>query len=217
MKRFVFLLALLAIGATAFAAPRGGRHMDPFLLDEAFLRTEVDKALAGERDQALGTLSVGELQDLLGRLSVAQQKAAFVARSRALSMMMPGFGQLMNKDATSGALFLTADLALMAGTLVGAYFLLPEDLRFDRLDYFNTPYKTIRDRWESHTFVESLPTLAVLAGGGLLKAILGGISANHAEKLARRNIEEGKITFEPRLVLLPHGPMGMGWGMDFRY
>jgi hypothetical protein len=216
MKRFVLLLALLVIAATAFAAPRGRRHMDPFLLDEAFLRAEVDKALAGERDQALGTLSVGELEELLGRLSVAQQKAAFIARSGAMSMMMPGLGQLVNKDATSGALFLTADLTLVAGTLVGAYFLLPEDLRFDRLNYFNDSYKTIRDSWESHSFVDVLPSLAVLAGGGLLKAILGGISAKHAEKLARRNIEEGKITFEPRLML-PHGPMGMGWGMGLRY
>jgi hypothetical protein len=216
MKRLVAIMIVTAIGAVAFAAP-GGRRPHPASLDEAFLRAEMDQALAGERDTALGTLTVGQLQELLGRLSVAQQKAAFIARSRAMSMMMPGVGQFVNKDALSGALFLTADLALIAGTLVGAYFLLPADLRFDRLDYFNASYADISRRWESHSFVDVLPTLAVLAGGGLLKAVLGGVSAHHAEKLARRNIEEGKITFEPRLVLLPHGPMGMGWGMDFRY
>jgi hypothetical protein len=213
-------MILATIGAVAFAAP-GGRPPNPFLLDEAFLRAEVDKALAGERDTAVGTLTVGQLEELLGRLSVAQQKAAFIARSKAMSMMMPGLGQFVNKDAVSGALFLTADLALIAGTLVGAYYLLPPNVRFDQLDYFNDSYENIRSRWEKHSLVDVLPTLGVLAGGGLLKAILGGISASHAEKLARRNIEEGKITFEPRFLLLPHGTMGMGWGMGwemgFRY
>jgi hypothetical protein len=211
-------MILATIGAAAFAAPCD-RPLNPFQLDEAFLRAEVDQALAGERDTAVGTLTVGQLQELLGRLSVAQQKAAFIARSRTMSLMMPGLGQFANKDAVSGALFLTADLALIAGTLVGAYYLLPPNVRFDRLDYFYGSFRGIRDTWESNSFMDYLPSLAVLAGGGLLKAILGGISASHAEKLARRNIEQGKITFEPRLVPLPHGPMGwgMGWGMGFSY
>ncbi len=216
MKRLALLLALLAIGGAAFAVPCGGPR-DPFQLDEAFLRAEVDQALAAERDRQLGALTIGELQELLGRLSVAQQKTAFIARSRAMSMMMPGLGQLANKDMVGGVLFMTADLAVLAGTVLGAYFLLPADLRFDRLDYFYGHFNDIRDQWESHSFMDYLPAAAVLVGGGLLKAVLGGISAGHAEKLARRNIAEGKITFEPRLTLPPHGPMGMGWGMSWRY
>jgi len=214
MKRLLILSILITAAALAFGAPKTGPQ-EPFALDEQFLRAEVDKALAGDLNQELGSLTVGELKELLGRLSVAQQKAAFIARSKAMSLMMPGAGQFANKDAVGGALFLTADLALIAGTLVGAYFLLPADLRFDRLDYFYGDFYDIRDRWERHSFMDYLPSLAILAGGGLLKAILGGISADHAEKLARRNIAEGKITFEPRLMLLPHGPMGMGWGMGW--
>jgi hypothetical protein len=216
MKRLLALLVVVIISGTAFAAPVGGPP-DPFRIDEAFLRAEIDQALAGDLDRQLGALTLGELEELLGRLSVARQKAAFIARSRAMSMMMPGLGELANKDKVSGALFMTADLALMAGTVIGAYFLLPTDLRFDRLDYFYGSFKDIRDQWESHSFMDYLPAIGVLVGGGLLKAILGGISASHAEKLARRNIAEGKITFEPRLVLPPHGPMGLGWGMSWRY
>jgi hypothetical protein len=216
MKRLALLLALLAIGGVVFAAPCEAPR-DPFQLDEAFLRAEIEQALAGDRDRQLGALTIGELQELLGRLSVARQKTAFIARSRAMSMMMPGLGELVNKDKVGGALFMTADLALLAGTIIGAYFLLPADLHFDRLDYFYGPFTDIRDRWEAHSFMDYLPSIGVLVGGGLLKAILGGISANHAEKLARRNIAEGKITFEPRLLLPPHGPMGMGWGMSWRY
>jgi hypothetical protein len=218
MKRLAVIMILATIGAAAFAAPYD-RPLNPFQLDEAFLRAEVDQALAGERDTAVGTLTVGQLQELLGRLSVAQQKAAFIARSRTMSLMMPGLGQFANKDAVSGALFLTADLALIAGTLVGAYYLLPPNVRFDRLDYFYGSFRSIRDTWESNSFMDYLPSLGVLAGGWLLQAVLGGISAHHAEKLARRNIEQGKITFEPRLLLAPRGHMGMGWGMgwDLRY
>jgi hypothetical protein len=216
MKRLMLLLALLAVGGAAFAAPCEASR-DPFQLDEAFLRAEIEQALAGDRDRQLGALTIGELQELLGRLSVARQKTAFIARSRAMSMMMPGLGELVNKDKVGGALFMTADLALLAGTIIGAYFLLPANLRFDQLDYFYGPFTDIRDRWEAHSFMDYLPAAAVLVGGGLLKAILGGISASHAEKLARRNIAEGKITFEPRLLLPPHGPMGMGWGMSWRY
>jgi hypothetical protein len=51
---------------------------------------------------------------------VARQKTVFIARSRATSMMMPGLGELANKDTVGGALFMTADLALMAGTVIGA-------------------------------------------------------------------------------------------------
>jgi hypothetical protein len=216
MKRFVFLLALLAAGGMAFALPGGGPR-DPFQLDEAFLRAEVEQALAAERDRQLGTLTVAELEDLLGRLSVARQKTAFIARSRAMSMMMPGLGELANKDTVGGALFMTADLLVLAGTVLGAYFLLPSDLHFDRLDYFYGPLVNIGNRWEAHSFMDYLPSIGVLVGGGLLKAILGGISARHAEKLARRNIAEGKITFEPRLTIPPQGPMGLGWGMSWRY
>ena len=216
MKRLMLLLALLAVGGMAFTAPCEAPR-DPFQLDEAFLRAEIEQALTGDRDRQLGALTIGELQELLGRLSVARQKTAFIARSRAMSMMMPGLGELVNKDKVGGALFMTADLALLAGTVLGAYFLLPANVRFDQLDYFYGSFRNIRDTWESNSFMDYLPSLGVLVGGGLLKAILGGISAGHAEKLARRNIAEGKITFEPQLMLPPHGPMGMGWGMSWRY
>jgi hypothetical protein len=95
------------------------------------------------------------------------------------------------------------------------YFLLPEDLQFKNLDYLNSSFAAVRDRWEAHSFVDLLPTVAVLAGGGLVKGVLGGLSAKHAGKIARRNIEQGRVTFEPNLFLLPHGPMMMGMGLRY--
>jgi hypothetical protein len=215
MKTRVLAILLLAGATAAFARPPMGRGMDPhrFPIEHDYLSAELDSLFGMEGE--LGSLSYGELRELAGRLSVAHQKDRFVARSKAMSFMMPGSGQFLNKDKGTGAAFLAADLAVVAGTLVGAYFLLPDNLRFQQLDYFNTPFNSIRDAWEGHTFTDYLPSMALLAGGGLAKAILGQISSTHAGKLARRNIDAGTISFAPDLLVLPDGGMMMGLGWRY--
>jgi hypothetical protein len=213
MKIQIVATLLLAGAAAAFAHPRMGPGMNPhrFPIEHTYLRAELDSLLSGEGE--LGALSYGQLREVAGRLSVARQKDRFVARSKAMSFMIPGSGQFLNKDYGSGAAFLAADLAVVAGTLVGAYYLLPDDLRFQQMDYLNTSFNDIHDAWRAHSFTDYLPSLGVLAGGGVLKAILGQFSSMHAGRLARRNIDAGKITFEPNLLALPDGGlmMGLGW------
>jgi hypothetical protein len=211
----ILMLAGAAAGfapAAAFAHPAMGRGMysERLPIEHAYLSAELDSLLSGEGQ--LGSLSYAELRDAAGRLSVARQKDRFVARSRAMSFMLPGSGQFLNKDYGSGAAFLASDLAVVAGTLIGSYWLLPENLRFQQLDYFNTSFTDIENKWKGHTFTDYLPSMAVLAGGGVLRAILGHVSSEHAARLAKRNIDSGKITFEPSLLALPGGLlMGMGW------
>jgi hypothetical protein len=215
MKTRIVFALMLAAGATAFARPTMGSGMDPhrFPIEHTYLRAELDSLFSME--QELGTLSYGELRELAGRLSVARQKDRFVARSRAMSFMMPGSGQMLNKDYGSGAAFLAVDLTVAAGTLIGAYYLLPGDLQFGQLNYFRDPFNKISRAWEGHSFADYLPSMAVLAGGGLAKAILGRLASSHAGKLARRNIDGGKIAFEPDLLLLPDGGMMMGLGWSY--
>ena len=213
MKKSIVVITLLSLAAFAFAMPpmphQYGRP------EGEYLKAELEAVLAETRGQSLGELTGERVEQLAGRLSIARQKDAYVARAQAMSFMSPGMGQFVTKEYGAGALFLGADLAVAAGTLVGAYFLLPEELQFKHLDYLNTSYSTIRNRWESQSFVDLLPTLAVLAGGGLVKGVLGGFSAKHAGNAARRNIEQGRVTFEPNLLLLPHGPMMMGMGLKY--
>jgi len=104
---------------------------------------------------------------------------------------------------------------VVAGTLIGSYYLLPDDLRFQQLDYFNTSWSDIRTRWEGHSFMDYLPSMGLMTGGWVLKAILGQISSSHAGRLARRNIDGGKKSFEPDLLLLPGGGMMMGLGWRY--
>jgi hypothetical protein len=219
MKKWLLIAALLAVAGTVFAGPErhhGGMHgwMGG---DPEFLQEEIEAILAASGSRTLGDLTVEEIHGLLGEISVARQKAAFIERSKAMSFMMPGMGQFANRDPLNGSLFLTADLLVTAGTLVGAYFLLPSELQFSELNYFSDSYSTIKNRWEAQSFVDLLPSLGVLAGGWLVSGGIRFFSSKHAEKLARRNIADGTITFEPELVLLPLGPGGMGLGMHMKY
>ena len=145
------------------------------------------------------------------------QEAAYVKRSKMASMIIPGAGQFINGEALSGTLFLVADVAVAAGTMVGAYFLLPSELHFDQLDYLNSSHTEIKTAWktamENATLAEMLPLAGVMTGGMLLHHLVSGFSARNAGQLARENIESGKVTFEPKLNF--GGKMGMGFSMKY--
>ena len=218
MRRWLLIGAFAVVSVGVFAGPvRLHGRMHGKSDDPAFLRQEIEAILAAGGGRSLGQLSVEEIHDLLGQLSVARQKDAFVQRSQGMSFMLPGMGQFVNRDPLSGSLFLTADLLVTAGTLVGAYYLLPAELQFSQLNYFTAPYSTIRTRWENQSFVDLLPTMGVLAGGWLVGGAIRYFSARHAGELARRNVADGTVTFEPDLLLLPLGPGSMGLGMKMKY
>lgn len=232
MKRLIVALVLVSLAGFTFAAPRGAH--DPYahhgLEVPPYLEQELEELLAENSAAAVGVLTGADLKAALERLSIAAQQEAFVARSKAMSFMLPGLGQMVNEDYTSGSLFLLADIAAFTGTVLGSYFLLPDNLRFDQLNYFKTNFGDIRTAWEGHSFVDYLPSMAVMAGGGAVMAILGKIAGEHAGRLAERNIADGTVTFQPKLLAGwgawpgPGGPGGgpggswkMGWGMGVRY
>ncbi len=65
-----------------------------------------------------------------------------------------------------------------------------------------------------------MPTMGVMLAGFVVTGIVRGISAAHAGKLAQRNINEGKIQFEPKLMLPAFdssGTQGFGLGMGMGF
>ncbi|HEY9593464.1 MAG TPA: hypothetical protein VHE79_03245 [Spirochaetia bacterium] len=205
MKRFSIVLVLVvALVGGAWAAPTAPR------LSEEELRAALQD-VAGEQ---VGTMTVDDMIKLAARLSVERQKARYVERAGRLSLMIPGAGQIMTGDTLGGSLFIAGDVATWAGALVGAYFLLPSNLQFSSLDYFNTPVKTIDDLWAAHTVVDYLPSIGVLAAGVIVKHILGHVSARLAVDEARANVADGKVTFTPDFEFLGNG-FGMGMRMRF--
>jgi hypothetical protein len=219
MRKWLTVLIFALVAAALFAAPNPRPRRGYFGLgpEEGYLDEELAALLARQGNTKLGDVTAGELARVLERISVAEQQVAYVQRSRAASLALPGMGQFLNGAPGSGAAFLVTDLAVAAGALVGAYYLLPADLQFDQLNYFTADFSEIRDRWQGHSFLDMLPSMGVLAGGQLLHFIVAGISGSNAAALARRNIADGKVHFEPRLPMLLMGPRGPGFMMGFRY
>jgi len=206
MKKIFAALLVFAALASAVSAQE---TVTPSSLDQ-----EIAAALQDVASTQVGTLTIGDMVKIAERVSIAEQKIHYVRKVRMASMMLPGAGQFMTGDAVGGALFLAGDIVVVTGTLVGAYYLLPADLQFNSLNYFTSPFSTIRSTWESHSFVDLLPSMGLMAGGFILKVIIGHVSAAGAARGALRNIADGKVTFTPNLGFMGHG-FGMGMRMQF--
>jgi hypothetical protein len=200
------LAALLALCAAAAVAAADDQQQIPLTQDAASAILQEISA------SQLGTLTVADVMRVAGRLSVAVQAQAYIRRVSMASILFPGAGQLMTGDTLGGVLFLTGDLAVMVGAVAGAYFLLPADLQFGSLDYYMVPLGGIRTAWESHSVKDYLPSFGVMAGGMLLKGILGHVSARLAAQEARKNIASGRVTFTPSFDFGSRGLM-MGFRM----
>ena len=210
----LFLAGALSVSAQPAGGPPGWRHPDP---DRAILAQAYAKALSQLGDRTLGDVKLAELERVFGELSIARQEYAYVKRSEIASYFIPGAGQFMNGAPGTGALFLTGNVAVIAGTALGAYFLLPSDLHLDQLNWFTAPYATVKSSFEGHSFVDYLPSLAMVVGGSIVDQILRAVAAKNAGSLARERVSEGKVTFQPEPLFLPpegwRGEWGIGFGM----
>ncbi len=178
------------------------------------VEAELDAALQEMAASQLGTLTGADLAKLADRLSIARQKLLYVQRARRASFMVPGAGQFITGDALGGSLYLAGDVAVVAGSLVGAYFLLPTNVQFNNLDYLNAPLITIQNAWQANSILSYLPSFGVLLGGHILSMVLGHFSAVSADREARQNIADGKVTFTPKFDF---DRRGFGFGMMMRY
>jgi hypothetical protein len=205
MKRIVTLITVLLI-LTVSASAEKIEFKPKHSVEYEYFLDELDTIVEERGDQGLDSLTIRDLNEIAENLSISFQKTAFVESSKKASWIFPGAGQFKNNDALSGALFVSANVAVTAGTLITAYFLLPEDVRFDRLNPFTESRSRLEETWKDHSFVDFLPSLGVVAGGIALNVIIRILSANHAEDLARKNIENDNVKFEPyRFVPLSRG------------
>lgn len=213
MKKLLICVLITVVAVSSFGGDKKDRT-DP-------VAEKLEEIISENSDTVINDLTLGEINALMAEISVPIQEAAYVSHARSMSYMMPGAGQFMTGDKVSGALFFAADLLVKAGTLTGVYFLLPPELQFGSLDYFNAPHSEIKAAWESAaesaSFMDALPTLGVMTGGMLLHKVLGVLSAKNAASRARQNIEDGTVVFEPRTSFFSskHGMFGVGMGMRF--
>ncbi len=203
MRRVFAVSLFLSLAAALFALPGGPgpRGHGPgwmWMGDDkasADLNAEVSSILDPYSATQIGSMTVGDLEKLKGQVSIALQKEAYVRKAAMASFALPGVGQFRTGDTLGGALFLAGDLALVAGTLVGAYYLLPSNVQLNSLDYLNAPFSTIETTWKSNTLAEYLPSIAVAAGGTVAQVLLRSLCARQAEADARAAVQSGKVTF----------------------
>ncbi|HVO39754.1 MAG TPA: hypothetical protein VMV03_12060 [Spirochaetia bacterium] len=192
-------------------APAGSSAPAPAA--SSFLRQELTAAGSELSSNQVGTMTMDDIEKIAAHLSIAFQKGRYVERVRAASYALPGLGQFMAGDTLGGWLYVAWDVTILAGTLISAYFVLPPNVQFGSLDYLNSPLSTIRAAWESNSVLSYLPLAAVIAGGVILEMVLRSASAENAAQTARKNIDAGKVTFEPTLDF----GGGAGIGMKLAY
>jgi hypothetical protein len=210
-QRFLALLLAGLIATPLFAGDKHESWDDTGVEIDLFLR-ELSGALEEQEGARIDSLTLGDISDIAAQVSVRLQAERFIAESRRVSFVHPGAGHLMNGEKTTGALLMGANVAIIAGTVVGAYFLLPNDIRFDELNYFEDSFGDIETAWKSTSFVDYLPAAGVVVGGLVVKGVLGYFAAQGAERLARERVESGAITFEPFDAA---GKPGMGFRWSY--
>jgi len=174
------------------------------------MEQELEAAASELSSGQVGALTMDDIEKIAFHLSIAVQKERYVQRMRNASFALPGLGQFMAGDTLGGWLFIAWDVTVLAGTLVSAYLVLPANVQFSSLDYLNSSLSTIRNAWLSNSLLSYLPLVGVIAGGVILETVLRYVSADNAERTAQKNIEEGKVTFQPTLDF---GDGGLGLGM----
>lgn len=148
----------------------------------------------------VGDLTVGDLKALAEAQSIERQKARYVHGAEFASFLIPGLGQFKTGDVAGGTLNLAGQIALVGGTLYGAWALLPSDLQNMNLS------KEARSSLMRHYWVNEPAKVAasagVMVGGMALSVVHRFWAAADAGDKAEANIASGKVTFEPEL----------GWG-----
>jgi hypothetical protein len=214
MKRVLATLAVLLMPAIIFALPKSPSWAPGCSenLQEAgpYVKAEVSLIQTEIGEETPGDMKVREWLSLRDRLNVAAQKDRYVNLMATESYFLPGLAQFQLGDTASGAGFLALHLGVVAGTLVAAYYLLPSDLRFDKLDYFGDSASTIEDRWGNHSFTDYLPSIGALCAGIVAGQLVKHWASEHAREEATQAVDREKVTFTPRI--------GVGFmGFDLRY
>jgi hypothetical protein len=199
----VLALAALAFPRVTFAEPMS-RGFSPFALMNRpaagpFLSKEIGLIQSELSEKKIGDIEAATLFSVRDRLSIAEQKDTYVLKMGMHSFLLPGLGQLEMGNTGEGAGFLAADLAVVAGSFVVAYYLLPTDLRFDRIDYFTSNFSTINSAWCGHSFTDYLPAAGAFFGGMVIDQTLRHWSSARARREAVHFIDEGRATFTPRV------------------
>lgn len=145
----------------------------------------------------LADLTVADLATVLDLLSIAEQEHEHIRRSARLSWFTPGLGHYINGKTGAAVAFAAADLLTVGATLAFGYLLLPPAVQSRNLNYLQSSFLVIQERWEQVTPYELIPSLAVYTGGAILSMTIRGFAARNARVMADNAVQNGIVRFEP--------------------
>ncbi|MFP4644796.1 MAG: hypothetical protein ACLFM0_10610 [Spirochaetales bacterium] len=211
------LITLVLVFASATLATAAEEHMQ--FQDETAtrIRQELTSVLEENEDVSLADMTVDQLFDIAGRLSVREQEGHYIEGKQRASFMLPGLGQFGTGDPLAGSLFLGGHLTLQAGTITGAYVLLPDEVKVggDGLDYAGDSFNDIRNTWRSLSLSDLGPSFGVLAGGSIVQTAFRAWSASDAGNRATRNVEDGTVQFDPQPFMFVGDRLGFGTSIKY--
>lgn len=216
MNRVWMIAVCIAIGAGGLSAqPAWQKHMgeepvSEFSLSGPYAKAELGAIRTELGDREFGELTLARLEPYWTRMNLALSKDQYLERVSKMSMILPGTGQFENGDTSKGVGFLSLHIAVVTGTLAGFYFLLPADLRFDRLDYFKTSFKDINDTWEAHSLNDYLPSIGMMLAGTLVDLGVRFWASGDAYAGARAAVDSGRAELKPVV-----GPGFLGVGVSY--
>ncbi len=200
----VFLVLNVVVVAGLFAGPAETEYQWDLSEEEMVPYNGVIEDFLAQREaESIGEITIGEMRELGSRLSVLAQEEDYVRSARHASQAFPGSGHLMIGENGIGAAYVTGSILVVAATVVGAYFVLPEAVQFHELDYINDSFGDIERAWRGESIASIAPAFGVLLAGGVVHALLGAISSEDAERRAREQIVSGEKRFEPTPFIYP--------------
>lgn len=206
MKKLIMIG--LFLGLSGLAAAQERHYPEGLPPDQTFYLTAETQAIRQElKDRKLGDLTGAESFRIQDRLSVALQKDIFVWKTSQASLIFPGAAQFRTGHNLEGAGFVAANLGILAGTLVAAYQLLPQDLK---MDYPGNSLSYIDSKWKGHSLNDYLPSLGVLALGMVAEAGIHVWAYESGKAEAKEYVDQGKVNFEPQFNFT-------GLGINMRY
>jgi hypothetical protein len=158
---------------------------------------ELSEILEERDDVSVGELRISDVREVLAASSVRMQEIAHVQKTRAQSWAWPGAGHFANDDNGRGAFYTAANVVVMTGTVLGVYFLLPDEVQFDNLNYLDDSFGEIEEAWKGQSLSDYAPSIGVFIGGVATRVLLGYFAAESAAALAQERIDSGRVTFEP--------------------
>ena len=176
MKRILVAVILSAV----LAAAAGAEGVDAWAQARSSLKTS--------------DLTVADWKALAEAESVERQERGYVMGASVSSFLLPGLGQFKVGDPLGGTLNLVGHVALVGGTLYGAWLLMPADIK-------NADRDQRREKFGATLFsdpAQVAPVVGIVVGGVALSIVQRFWASGDAKAQALSNLESGKVVFEPQ-------------------